>query len=74
MCYLKGLSDRKKMTENVNDIRSETEFVSLEYSLNMHRTASNETTLVSEIPNIINGENDIVAPKQRRKTVSILSD
>ena len=34
------------MTENIND-RSETEFSSVEDSLNMHRTASNEATLVS---------------------------
>ena len=32
----------------------------------MHRTASNETTLVSEIPNITNEENVIIA--------SVLSD
>ena len=34
------------MTENIND-RNETEFVLVEDSLNMHRAASNETTLVS---------------------------
>ena len=40
----------------------------------MHRTASNETTLISEIPNIINEENITIAPGQRKKPVSILSD
>ena len=40
----------------------------------MHRTASNETTLVSQIPNIINDENVIISPGQRKKIVSILSD
>ena len=44
---------RIEMTENIND-RSETEFPSVEDPLNMHKTASNETILVSEIPNIIN--------------------
>ena len=34
----------------------------------MHRTASNETALVSEIPNIINDENVVIVP------VSISSD
>ena len=38
------------------------------------RSASNETTLVSEIPNIINVEKIIVAPWQEKKTVSILND
>ena len=61
------------MTENIND-RSETEFALVEDLLNMHRTASNETTLVSQIPNIINDENVIISPGQRKKIVSILSD
>ena len=42
--------------------------------LSMHRTGSNETGLVSEIPYIINDENVIIAPEQGRKPVSILSD
>ena len=39
---------------------------SVEGHLIMHRTASNETTLVSEIPNIINKKNVIIAPGQRK--------
>ena len=31
-------------------------------------------TLVSEIPNIINQENVITAPRQGKKTVPVLSD
>ena len=42
--------------------------------LNMHRTASHETTLVSEIPNIINEGDVIIAPGQGKKPVSILND
>ena len=49
----KNVSDGKEMAENIND-RSKTEFASVEDPLNMHRTASNKTTFVSEIPNIIN--------------------
>ena len=49
-------------------------FASVEDPLNMHRTASNETTLVSEIPNIINGEHVIIAPGQGKKIFSILRD
>ena len=45
----------------------------LEIHLNMHRTASNETTLFSEIQNIINDENVIIAPGQGKKPISILS-
>ena len=33
-------------------------------SLNMHRTISKGTTLISEIPNIIKEENVIIAPGQ----------
>ena len=61
------------MTENIID-RSKTDFASVEDPLKMHRTASNEATLVSEIPNIINEENVIISPGQGKKTVSILSD
>ena len=61
------------MTEKIND-RSKTEFASDEDPLKMHRTASNEITLVSEIPNIINNKNNIIAPGQRKTPVSILRD
>ena len=64
-----NISDGKETTENVNDIRSETEFASAEDSLNMHRTASNETILVSQIPNIIDKENVIIAPGQGKVPV-----
>ena len=44
------------MNENANATKNETEYASHQDSLNMHRTALNETSLVSDIPNIINGE------------------
>ena len=34
------------MNKNINGTRSETELTAVEDPLNMHRTASNETTLV----------------------------
>ena len=40
----------------------------------MDRTAANETILTSEIPNIINEENLIIAPGQGKRPVSILGD
>ena len=40
----------------------------------MHRTGSNKTALVSEIPCIINDENVTIAPEQRKKPVLILSN
>ena len=46
----KNISDVNKMTENKND-RSETDFASVQDSLNMQRTASNERIVLSEIPN-----------------------
>ena len=64
----KIISDRKEVSENRND--TETEYASVEDPLNMCRTASNETTLVSEIPSIINEENVVIAPRQRKKNSS----
>ena len=66
-----NVSDGKEMTENIND-RSETEFASVEDSLNIHRATSNETTLVSEIPNKISDGNIIIAPGQGKKLASVL--
>ena len=62
------------MAENVNYTRTKTEFASVEDPLNKHRTASKETILVSEIPNMIDKENVIIAPGKRKTPVSILSD
>ena len=53
---------------------SETEFASAEDPLNIHRTASNATTFVSEILDIINDENVIIAAGEGKKSVSIVSD
>ena len=60
------------MSESIND--TETEYASVEDSLNMHRIALNETTLVSEIPSIINEENDIITPREGKIPVSVLGD
>ena len=62
----KNVSDGKIMTENIND-RSKTEFSSVEDPLNMHRTKSNEKTVVSQMPNIINEKNVIIATEQGNK-------
>ena len=51
----------KISTKSIND--TETEYISVENPLIMHNTASNETTLFSETPNIINEENFIMAPR-----------
>ena len=55
-------------------ISNETEYGSAEDPLSMHRTASNETLLVSEIPYIVTDENVIIALGQRKKLASIVSD
>ena len=47
-------------------------FLTIEDPLNMYRTASNETALIYDIPNMINEENIIIA--QRQKKNSILSN
>ena len=53
---------------------TETEYASVEDLLNMHRTVSNKTTLISEIPNVNNEEDVIVALGQRKKPALILTD
>ena len=58
--------------ENVNE--SEAEYASVEDPLNIHRTTSNETTLVCDIPNIVSNQNIIIAPGQGKTPVSVLSD
>ena len=40
----------------------------------MHRTGSNKTALVSEIPSMINDENIIILQGEGKKPVSILND
>ena len=50
----KNILDGKEMRGNINHIESGTEYASVEGPLNTHRTASNKTTLISEIPNVIN--------------------
>ena len=46
----------------------------LDDPLNLHRVAANETTLISEIPDIIDEGNITIAPGQGRFLVSILRD
>ena len=68
----KIISDRAEMSESINN--TETKYASAEDPLIMHRTALHETTLISEIANIINKENVIITPGQKKKAVSILSN
>ena len=53
------------MSESLNNTKKE--YASVEDLLGMHRTTSNETALISQIPNIINEENVIIAPEQEKK-------
>ena len=71
-----GIDKHQDVNETIyaKVISNETEYGSVEDPLSMHRTGSTETALVSEIPSIINDENIIFAPGQRKKPVSILSD
>ena len=68
-----GISDENEMDKNIQ-VKQNAEYASVEDPLNMHRTATNEITLISEIPNIINEENVIIAPRQGKTPVSVLGD
>ena len=69
-----SISDGKDMNKNNNENASEAEYASVEDTLNIHRNATNETTLISEIRNIINEENITIASGQDKARVSILED
>ena len=56
-----------------NDTKTLKEYASVEDTLNMHKTASSETTIVSGVPDIIDEKIVMTKPKQRKKTVSILN-
>ena len=70
----KIILDGKEMRENINDTESETKYASGEDPLKILRTTSNETTLISEIPDIINEEKVIIAPGQGKTPISISID
>lgn len=72
-------SDSKEITENTND-RSETKFASVGHPLIMNKTASNETNVVSDIPNQLKRKMSLLhqgkekqAKKLRRVSISISS-
>ena len=76
MINFSDIVKHQDVAENIHKkiISNETKYGSVEESLSMQRTGSNEASLLSEIPSIINDENVITAPGQRKKPVSILSD
>ena len=65
MMNFSGNDKHQDVAEQI--ISNETEYDLVEDSLIMHRTGSNETALVSEIPYIINDENVIMTPRQKKK-------
>ena len=75
----KGLSNEEILIfsetelENVLEkfTQNEPPFTLTEDSLNMHITASNETTLVSQVPVIIDKKSVIIAPGQEKNTISV---
>ena len=61
-------------TEADSSIVENESFVSVDGPLNAHRAAVYETTLVPEIPRIIEDDNVIMAPGQGKTPVSVLND
>ena len=52
MMNFSDIDEHQNVAESIHKkiVSNETEYGSVENSLSMHKTASNETTLVSEIP------------------------
>ena len=75
MINFSGTDEDQDVAESTHKkiISNENEYGSVDDPLSMHRAGSNETTLVSEIPDIINDENVIIAAGEGKKTVSILN-
>ena len=61
----KNFLDGKRKRESITE--TDTEYSSVEYLINMHRIASNQTSLVPKIPNKINEKNTIIASGQGKK-------
>ena len=63
MIKFSDIDEHRHVAESIHKkiISNETEYDSVEDTLSMHRTASNETALVSEVSYIINDENVIIA-------------
>ena len=63
----------EKNLETVHEkfTQNELPFTLTEDSLNMHITASNETTLVSQVPIIIDKKRVIIAPGQEKNIISV---
>ena len=64
MIIFSGTDEHQDVAESIQKaiVSNETEYGSVEDTLSKHRTGLNETALVSEISNIINDENVIIAP------------
>ena len=69
-----AISDGNEMDKSNNENAGQLEYASVEDSLNMLRIAINETTLISESPNIINEENVMIAPGQGKSPDAIFGD
>ena len=56
MIHFSGIDKHQDITESIQkkNISNEAEYGSVEDPLSMHKTGSNETALVSEVPPIIN--------------------
>lgn len=54
------------MTGNKNNTRTETDFTSVEDTLDRHRTAWNEASLFFQIANITSKEDVIIAPRDEK--------
>ena len=69
MIIFSGTDEHQDVAESIQKaiVSNETEYGSVKDTLSKHRTGLNETALVSEISNIINDENVIIAPGQGKK-------
>ena len=56
------------------EVENKLNFQLLDDPLNLHRVAANETSLISELPSIIDEDNIIIAQGQGNTSLSILHD
>ena len=70
MINFSNIDEHQDVAESIHKkiISNETEYDSVEDPLSVHRAASNETALVSEVPYITDNENIIITPVQAKKT------
>ena len=62
------------ITQSISGTLEDKNFEEAEHPYNLHWTATDETSLISEVPHLVDENNIVLAPGQNKTSLSILSD